>query len=201
MSRLVVKLKAIEYKKDSFCYLSSQAIYQIVPLGCMPSGCILFTIRPYPQAVCHQVVPSDPSLHLAPSPHPNTALLHHQKSQIPDPSKKSNRTSSSLSPSPIASDGECPRTTSDTTNFSCRRFKQTSGSSALLRLVCCAAWPRYRGSQTGSVPQAFFNLQDNEAIRIPLDPNKKKLTSRNRNCNWKTVSSMSGYVFHQCGCL
>ena len=129
MGRLVVRLKAIKYKEGSFCYLSS-----------------LFAIRSYPQAVCHQVAPSNPSLHLAPSPHPNTALLYHQKSRIPDPSKKPNRASSSSSLLPVASDGECPRTTSDATNFSCREVKQTPRSSALLRLACHTAWPRYGGS-------------------------------------------------------
>ena len=208
MGRLIVRLKAIEYKEDSFCYLSSQAIHQIVPSGRMPPGRTQFTIRPYPQAVCHQVAPSDPSLHLASSPHPNIALLHYQKSRIPDTSKKPNRAFSSLSPLPVASDGECPRATSDATNFSRRGVKQTPGSSALLRLACRAAWPRYGSSQApvhkapsqaGFVSQAFFNLQDNEAIRISLDPNKERLTSRNRNCSWKTAGSTSGCALHQCG--
>ena len=112
----------------------------------MPPGRTLFAMRPYPQTVCHQVVPSDPSLYLTPNPHPNTALLHHQKSQIPDPSKKPNRTSSFSSPSPVAFNSEYARATLDATNFSCREVKQIPESSALLRLACRVAWPCYGGS-------------------------------------------------------
>ena len=205
MGRLVIRLKAIKYKEDSFCYFSSQAIHQIVPLGRMSLACTQFAIKPYPQAVCHQVARSDPSLQLAPSPHSNTALLHHQKSQIPDPSKKLNKTSSFSTPLPVASDGECPRATLDAINFFRRGVKQTPGSSALLRLVCRIAWPRYGGSQApvhktpsqaGFVSQTFFNLQDNEAIQIPLDPNKERLTSKNRNYSWETAGSTSGCALH-----
>ena len=38
MGILVVRLKAIEYKKDSFCYLFSSRPW---PLGCMPSDPVL----------------------------------------------------------------------------------------------------------------------------------------------------------------
>ena len=112
----------------------------------MPSSHTLFAIRPYPQAVCHQVALSDPSLHLAPNPHPNTALLHHQKSRIPDLSKKPNKASFSLSPSPVATDGKCPRATLDTTNFSHKRVKQIPESLALLRLADRKACLCYKGS-------------------------------------------------------
>ena len=145
IGKLVVRLKAIGYKKDSFCYLSLQAIYQIVPLGRMPPSRTLFAIRPHHQVVCHQVALSDLSLPLTPNPHPNTVLLHQQKSRIPDPSKKSNRSFSSSSPSPVASDSECSRATSSATNFSCREVKQIPGSSALLCPACRAAWPYYEG--------------------------------------------------------
>ena len=44
MGRLVVRLKAIKYKEDSFCYLSFS--------GLLPSGCMLFD--PILLAVCLQ---------------------------------------------------------------------------------------------------------------------------------------------------
>ena len=111
----------------------------------MPPGCILFAIRPYHQAVYHQIALSDPSLHLAPNSHLNIVLLYHQKSWIPDPSEKPNKASSFLSFLPVASNSECPRARSDAINFSCRGVKQIPGSLALLRLACRAAWPCYGG--------------------------------------------------------
>ena len=112
----------------------------------MPSDCILFAIRPHRQAIYYQVAPSDSSVHFAPNPYPNTALLHHQKSRILNPSKKSNRAFSFLSSLPVASDDECLRAISGATNFSCKGVKQTPKSLALLRPTCRVAWPCYRGS-------------------------------------------------------
>ena len=141
--RIVVRLKTIEYKKDFSYYLSSQAIHQIILLGRMPPGRTLFAIRPYHQAICYQIAPPNLSLYLASNPYLNTVLLHHQKSQISDSSKKPNRTSSFLSPLPVASNSKCPKATLDATNFSHRGVKQTPRNSALLCPVYRAAWPRY----------------------------------------------------------
>ena len=149
MSRLVIRLKAIKYKKVSFCYLSSQAIPQIVSLGRMPLGRTLFAIRLYHQAVCNQVALSDPSFHFVPNFYPNTVLLlYHQKFRILDQSEKQNRTFSFSSPSPIVcsslsslpvvSNGEYLKATLVTFNFSCRGVKQIPRNSALLRSIFCA---------------------------------------------------------------
>ena len=146
MGILVVRLKAIKYKEDSSCYLFSYPMHQIVPLGRMSPSRTLFATRPYHQAICHQVAPSDPSLHLAPNFYPNILVLHHQKSRIPDPSEKPNKASFSLSPLPITSDGKYPRAISNATNFSHKRVKQTPKSLALLRPVCRVAWSHYGGS-------------------------------------------------------
>ena len=109
-------------------------------------SCTLFAIRPYYQAVCHQVALSDPSLYFAPNPHPNIAmLLYHQKYWICDPSEKSNGASSSSNLLSIASNGKCLKATLIATIFSCRGVKQILGSSALLRPACHATWPYYGG--------------------------------------------------------
>ena len=98
MGRLVIRLKAIKYKEDSFCYLSFKAVHQVVPSDLMLLGCTLFTIKSHHQAVCHQVVPSNARFYFAPNFYPNIALLlYHQKTQILNLSKKPNKASSSTS--------------------------------------------------------------------------------------------------------
>ena len=92
---------------------------------------LLFIFLSYPSYRAFQGMPSSrvfrPSLHLASRSilrfhslgyaielrhNPNTESAASPKSRIQDPSEHSNRASSSLSPSPVAPDGECPRASS-----------------------------------------------------------------------------------------
>ena len=99
MDIIVVRLKAIKYKENSFCYLSSWAI---IPSGRVPSSQYCSAPRLF-----HRFC----SMGYATKFHQNLDAVCITKASDQDPSQQSSRVFSSLSPSLVASSDECPKAT------------------------------------------------------------------------------------------
>ena len=97
MGMIVVRLKAIKYKENSFCYLSSQAI---MPSGRMLLGQCYSALRPFCRfcSMCYTT-----------KFHQNLDAVCITKASDQDPSQQLSRASSLLSLSLVASNSECPR--------------------------------------------------------------------------------------------
>ena len=110
MDSLVVRLKAIKYLEDFFCYLSSQTILSGRSFQAQPSY-----LQTYPQVLLNG--------------------LRHQASPkfwIQDPSKQQNRASSSPNLSAVISNSECSKATSVLTTSLIVELNRHQGA-----VLCC----------------------------------------------------------------